>query len=117
MVVIVGILIGYFREYLSAVGESTIILSHINPNMLLFVFIPILIFENGFNCDWYVFKRAFFNIFLLGAPGVLWNTIIIGWVFKFILRYPDDKLNWDEAFIMGTVMSATDPVALVALLK
>lgn len=117
MVVFFGIFMGSWREHLGVIGESTIILSHINPHMLLFVFIPVLIFESGFNCDWYVFKRAIVNILLLAAPGVLWNAILLGFVIKAILHYPDEKLTWVESFIMGSVMSATDPVAVVALLK
>lgn len=31
--------------------------------------------------------------------------------------YPDDELNWYEALTLGCVLSATDPVAVVALLK
>jgi NhaP-type Na+/H+ or K+/H+ antiporter len=58
--------------------------------MILFIFIPILIFESGFNCDWYVFKKALLNILLLAAPGVLWGAILIGICFKSILGYPDD---------------------------
>lgn len=37
--------------------------------------------------------------------------------FKMILMYPDDELNWYEALTLGCVLSATDPVAVVALLK
>ena len=31
--------------------------------------------------------------------------------------YPDDELSWYQAFTLGCVLSATDPVAVVALLK
>lgn len=72
MLLIAGILMGHYRESLGVVGKSTSILSHINPHMLLFIFIPVLIFESGFNCDWYIFKRALFNIILLAGPGVIY---------------------------------------------
>jgi len=55
--------------------------------MILFIFIPVLIFESGFNCDWYVFKRAIVNIIVLAAPGVLVGAFILGFCFKVILGY------------------------------
>ena len=57
------------------------------------------------------------NILTLAAPGVLWGAILLAACFKMILMYPDDELNWYEALTLGCVLSATDPVAVVALLK
>jgi NhaP-type Na+/H+ or K+/H+ antiporter len=57
------------------------------------------------------------NILLLAGPGVLWGAIIIAVMFKTILGYEDDDLTWYEACALGCVLSATDPVAVVALLK
>ena len=48
---------------------------------------------------------------------MLWGAILIACCFKFILAYPEDELNWYEALTLGCVLSATDPVAVVALLK
>ena len=56
------------------------------------------------------------NILLLAGPGVLWGAVIIAFIFKNILGYGDD-LSWTEALALGCVLSATDPVAVVALLK
>lgn len=33
------------------------------------------------------------------------------------LLFQDDNWNWDKALMFGAMMSATDPVAVVALLK
>lgn len=91
-------------------------MSHINPHMILFIFIPVLIFESGFNCDWYVFKRAIVNILILAVPGVLVGAFILGFCLRTILGYEED-LSWNGAFTMGAILCATDPVAVVALLK
>ena len=47
----------------------------------------------------------------------MWGAILIAAVFKWFLMYPDDELTWFEALTLGCVLSATDPVAVVALLK
>jgi NhaP-type Na+/H+ or K+/H+ antiporter len=64
-----------------------------------------------------VFRKSLLNIIVLAGPGVLWGAILIGIAFKIILRYPDDELTWYQSFTLGCVLSATDPVAVVALLK
>lgn len=90
-------------------------MAHINPHMLLFIFIPVLIFESGFNCDWYVFKKVLFNVIILAAPGVLYGAFLLAFCLKVFLGYTE--ITWTGALIMGSVISATDPVAVVALLK
>jgi NhaP-type Na+/H+ or K+/H+ antiporter len=110
MVVIAGMLLGYYRDSLGVIGDSTTILSGINPHMLLFIFIPVLIFESGFNCDWYIFKRAIVNILILACPGVLIGGVILGYG-------EEPEITWPAAMMMGSILSATDPVAVVALLK
>ena len=83
--------------------------------MILFIFIPVLIFESGFNCDWYVFKRALINIILLAGPGVFLGAIMLAICLKVFLNY--DDISWYGALTMGSILCATDPVAVVALLK
>jgi NhaP-type Na+/H+ or K+/H+ antiporter len=36
---------------------------------------------------------------------------------KVIIGYGDDYYNWPEAFMFGSVLSCTDTVAVLALLK
>ena len=81
----------------------------------MYVFIPVLIFESAYNCNWYVFKKAFINIVLLAGPGVLIGAAMIAFTLKLILGY--DELTWPMVLMMGSILSATDPVAVVALLK
>lgn len=72
---------------------------------------------SAFNCDWHVFRKSIVNILILAAPGVLWGAIIIAFMFKVFLGYGEEDLTWYEALTLGCVLSATDPVAVVALLK
>ena len=117
MVVIMGVILAKGGHFFGVVGDSTVILSSMNPHMILFIFIPVLIFESGFNSSWYVFKNAIVNILILAMPGVLWGAILLAGTLKVILGYPDSELSWNAALMLGSVLSATDPVAVVALLK
>ncbi|CAD8193501.1 unnamed protein product [Paramecium pentaurelia] len=117
MILALGLAIGLSQEYLGKIGNSAYILSKMHPHLIVFIFIPVLLFESAFNCDWYTFKYQIINILLLAGPGCGWGAILLGACFKIILQYSDDDMNWYEAFTLGSVLSATDPVAVVALLK
>lgn len=54
---------------------------------------------------------------MLAGPGVCWGAILLGLVFKILLFYGSDDMTWYQAFTLGSVLSATDPVAVVSLLK
>ena len=62
----------------------------------------------------HVFKRLLGHAVTLAVPGLLAATSLTALVAKYVLPY-----DWDmnQALLMGTVLSATDPVAVVALLK
>ncbi|CAD8153221.1 unnamed protein product [Paramecium pentaurelia] len=117
MILSLGILLGLLQKSLGYVGESASILSKMHPHLIVFVFVPVLLFESAFNCDWYTFKYQMVNILLLAGPGCGWGAILLGAVFKMVLRYDDHDMTWYQAFTLGSVLSATDPVAVVALLK
>lgn len=86
-----------------------------DPHLILFIFIPVLLFEEGFNCDWYVFKKSFTNIMILAIPGILWGIVILAFILKYVLGY--SELSWSEVLTIGSVLSSTDAVAVVSLLK
>ena len=88
-----GLILGYFKQILGAyVGGGADIISHMDPHLILFIFIPVLLFEEGFNCDWYVFKKSFTNIMILAIPGILWGIVILAFILKVILGY--SELSW-----------------------
>ena len=116
MILAVGLLLGYFREIMGHwVGDGTELISHMDPHLILFVFIPVLLFEEGFSCDWYVFKKSFANIMILAIPAIFWGIILLAVALKYVVGY--EELSWSEVLTMGSILSSTDAVAVVSLLK
>lgn len=76
MLIVAGLIMAIWKNYLGIIGNSAYVVSFINPHILLYVFIPVLIFEGAFNCDWYTFKRSLLNILILAVPGVLIGAVI-----------------------------------------
>lgn len=93
--------------------------ANIDPHILLYVFLPILIFEAAFAMDLHTFKKTSTNSTLLAVPGILMSLVmtaglIIGLNY---LGVGFEAWDWRLALLFGAVISATDPVAVVALLK
>lgn len=84
------------------------------PRMLFMVFLPVLIFEGSYGIRTHVLQRVIPSAALLAGPGLIINTALIGASLKFMVA---DGINWYAAFLLGSVLSATDPVAVVCLLK
>ena len=73
-------------------------------------------FESAFKSDYHTFRREFWQILLLAGPGVAISTLLSAVVILYPLDY-SSSFSWAEALMLGAVLSATDPIAVVALLK
>ena len=91
---------------------------NIDPHIVLIVFMPALIFESAFNSDWHIFKMQFSGILYAAGPLLIICIVLTALTIRYIFLY-DDHLNFtmEAALLFGTIISATDPVAVVALLK
>ncbi|KAH8066721.1 potassium:proton antiporter [Aureococcus anophagefferens] len=85
------------------------------PQVILYCFVPILVFESAFMTDTHIFSRQKWQILTLAGPGVLVASILTGGFVKAV--FTDYGWDWPTVLMFGAMMSATDPVAVVALLK
>ena len=120
VLLVVGFLIGIIvnnstepSSILGPFGAGTEEASTITPHLLLFIFLPPLIFESAFSINWHVFKKVFSQVITLAVPGLSLAMLLTGCTTK--LMYP--HWSWPSVFLFGTIVSATDPVAVVAILK
>jgi CPA1 family monovalent cation:H+ antiporter len=77
----------------------------------LYVLLPGLIFEGAWNLDYRAMVRQWKAIFVLAIPGVLLTAVIIAGALS-VVRVP-----FDIALLQGAILSATDPIAVVAAFK
>ena len=93
--------------------------ANIDPHLMLYVFLPILIFEAAFAMDVHVFKKTFTNATIMAVPGIivaiLLTALMVIGLNYFGIGIP--KWNWTISLLFGAVVSATDPVAVVSILK
>tara|TARA_B100001996_G_scaffold289548_1_gene229747 strand:+ start:716 stop:3136 length:2421 start_codon:yes stop_codon:yes gene_type:complete len=84
----------------------------LSPDLVLFLFLPVLIFESAINLDARSMMKDIFPILVLAIPALIISTTIIGLGLWFLQDF-----NIIYALVFGALISATDPVAVIALFK
>lgn len=85
-----------------------------SPRLILFIFLPALIFEGSLSTDFYVFRKQLFSGLLLAFPGMMVQIALIA---VFAVYWLPFGWGWVESLLFGGILSATDPVAVIALMK
>jgi Na+:H+ antiporter len=84
----------------------------VSPQIILALLVPPLIFEAAFHLRWDDLRRDFWLILLFAIPGVILTTFMVGGVVAW-----GTGLTIQAALVFGALVSATDPVAVVALFR
>ena len=85
---------------------------HLTPDLVLFIFLPALIFESGLNLNARQLVKDIAPVLTLAVPALLISTALVGVGLWSLL--PIDLM---VALLFGALISATDPVAVIALFK
>lgn len=91
---------------------------NIHPDLILYLFLPILIFDAAYELNMHIFKKTMVNAVLLAAPGLVISMLLTGLLMVGIGAVVPQFAGWGWTFALmfGALISATDPVAVVALL-
>ena len=84
----------------------------LSPDLILYVFLPTLIFESAFNLNARQLWQNIIPILTLAVPGLLLSTGIIAGILLLTTSIPVLP-----ALLLGAILSATDPVAVIALFR
>lgn len=92
---------------------------NMDPDLILYIFLPLLIFDGAYELDLHVFRKSLLNSTLLAGPGMVIAMFLTGaLIMGMAAIFPEcSGWNWSYALMFGALISATDPVAVVALLK
>jgi len=100
MLVLVGIGLGYFIEV------------EFSPELVLYVCLPTLIFESASHLDVKQLQRNLIPVLALAIPGLIISTFVIGLVVSLLT-----PLSFIAGLVLGAILSATDPVAVISIFK
>lgn len=90
---------------------------YLTPEVLFYIFLPILIFESAYNISARKLAEDALPITLLAVVGLLISTAAIGFGLVFALGFVGIELPLMIGLLFGALISATDPVAVLALFK
>ncbi len=83
----------------------------LTEDLILEVFIPALLFEAAYNLSWPRLRAEIRPITALAIPGVIAGTFIVGAIVHMA------GLRWPVALLFGALISATDPVSVLAIFR
>lgn len=89
----------------------------LTPELLFYVFLPMLIFESAFNMNMRKMVENAWHISLLSVVGLIISASIIATLLYFGLDLIGLPIPFIVALLFGAIISSTDPVAVLALFK
>ena len=107
---VVGLLLGYLSyqvEFLAPLQEA-----RLSPDIILFLILPTLLFEASININLRTLMRNLAPILVMATIGLLISMSIVGIGISAVT-----PLTLGAALLFGAMISATDPVAVIALFK
>lgn len=83
----------------------------LDPNMILFVLVPVLIFASAKKMCLHLFRRVLWESSILATVGILISMTFVAAVLHWVFAVP-----FIASLLFGVIVSATDPVAVSAIL-
>ncbi len=108
--VVLGIGLGQLADNWTVFATLTQI--QLTPELVFFIFLPALIFESGFNLNARQLTKDLAPVLMLAVPALLISSTLVG-----LGAWAGLDLPIFTALLFGALISATDPVAVVALFK
>jgi CPA1 family monovalent cation:H+ antiporter len=84
----------------------------LTPDLILFIFLPALLFESAYNLHFADVRDNLRPIALLAVPGVILTALFLAAVIHYAAG-----VGWETALLFGAIMSATDPVSVLAIFR
>ena len=108
--VILGVALGMSTQYISFLKPMQSV--HLTPNIILYILLPTLVYEAAVNIDTRTLLKNLIPVLILAAPGLILATAVTGLLMNWLT-----PLTLGAAMLFGALISATDPVAVIAVFK
>lgn len=85
----------------------------LNPEVVLLIFLPPILYRAAWFTSWFDFKRALRPITLLAVGCVLFVSTGVAWVAHTFIP----GVDWATGFLLGAIISPPDAVAAVSIMR
>ncbi len=82
----------------------------LTPGIIFTVFLPVLLFYGAYNLNATELRASLSAVTLLAIPGVVITAGLVG-----LALHLTTTLSWPVSLLFGTIVAATDPVAVLAI--
>lgn len=112
--VVIGLLLGLIAQFpaFSFFSEFTL-----TPELLFYLLLPTLIFESAYNINARRMVEDMPSILILSIISLVVSTVLIGAGLYYLLAFFGFAVPFIFTLLFGALISATDPVAVLALFK
>lgn len=111
---IIGIVLGVLN---SLVPLDRQIQVQLTPELLFFVFLPVLIFESGYNIKYLSLKKLYLPIRMLAIVWLILSATLIGGGSYLVTTALWITVPREILILFAIIISATDPVAVLSIAK
>ncbi len=112
--VIIGVILGLLAHVPAFHFFSEFTLT---PELLFYLLLPTLIFESAYNINVRRMVEDTWIILILSVVGLAVSTVLIGGALYYLLAFMGLGVPFIVTLLFGALISATDPVAVLALFK
>src|SRR2546421_9967844 len=85
---------------------------HLDPNLVLYIFIPALLFEGAWNAELDRLEAEWLPIILLVIPGMVLSLLVVA-----VALHVGIGLEWLLALLVGAIVAPTALIAVIALFQ
>ena len=109
--VVAGLVVAFFK----AAPEG----AALGPYLVFYIVLPPILFHAGLRINLKSLGRNWLAVVIVTALGTLVTTVVVGIVIRYFLTTDMISANliWVAAFMFGAMMSPTDPVSVIAVIK
>lgn len=95
IITVVGLVVGMYHTEFGKLDVPIQAWCDMDPHLIMFLFLPPLIFESAFNTDWHMFRYELYKILILAGPALIVATALTAVVMRYILGWGDSRgINW-----------------------
>ncbi len=107
LLVAIGLLLTISQPYLPWLDQAGF-----NPDLLFYVFLPILLFESSYQLEFRKLAKDATFVNLLATVGIAVSAFTVGFLMVNLFQLP-----FIFSFLFAAIISSTDPVAVISLFK
>ncbi len=113
--VVIGLILGLLAEALPTFHFFSEF--SLTPGLLFYLLLPTLIFESAYNINARRMVEDSPIIMILAFLSLVVSTLVVGTLLYFLLAWLGFTVPFIVTLVFGALISATDPVAVLALFK